>query len=129
MNFAYTVIFVADVAATVDFYERAFGVKRKFVSPNFAQLDTGSTSLAFGSVENEQRELGATSFRKNLPELDPAGAQVSFVTDDVEGSFAHAIDAGATPVVAPHKMPWGQWISRVRDNNGFLVSIVTAPKF
>lgn len=129
MNFAYTVIFVEDVAATIDFYERAFGVKRRFVSPNFAQLDTGPTSLAFGSVENEQQQLGATTFRKNLPTLDPAGAQVSFVTDDIQGRFACAVEAGATAVVAPHQMPWGQWISRVRDNNGFLVSIVTAPKF
>jgi lactoylglutathione lyase len=129
MKFAYTVIFVEDVTLTVAFYEQAFGLKHKVNTKFFAQMDTGDTSLAFGWVGNEQKELGALGFYKNQPDADPAGAQVSFVTADVQSSFERATAAGAVAVVAPRLMPWGQTISRVRDINGFLVSIVTAPKF
>ena len=34
-----------------------------------------------------------------------------------------ALAAGATAVRAPAKKPWGQIVSYVRDNNGFLVEI------
>lgn len=130
MQFGYTVIFVADIAATVDFYEKAFAAKRKFVSPAFAALDTGATTLAFGSEENEKKELdGAVSFRPNAANSDPAGFQISFIADDVESAFSRAVQAGAQVVYAPRQMPWGQWVSRVRDCNGVLVSIVTAPRF
>ena len=128
MKFGYTVVFVDDVAQTLAFYERAFGLERKFASQAFGTLSTGDTTLAFGWVVNERRELGADHpFRDNRADDLPAGAQLSFISDDVPAAFARAVAAGARPVVAPQQMPWGQTVSRVRDNNGFLVSIVTAP--
>jgi lactoylglutathione lyase len=130
MQFGYTIIFVPDVAAAVDFYGRAFGLKAKMVSKAFGMLETGATTLAFGSEDNEAQELGPDNpFRSNLPDAEPAGLQVSFIADDVPVAFALAVSAGATEVYAPRQMPWGQWVSRVRDLNGVLVSIVTAPRF
>jgi len=88
MEFGYTVVFVADVEATVAFYEAAFGAKRKFVSQAFGMLDTGSTTLAFGWEENEKRELGEAgsdlTFRANRAAAEPAGVQISFITENVE---------------------------------------------
>jgi lactoylglutathione lyase len=130
MNFGYTILFVDDVTATVEFYERAFGLERGVLTQAFATLRTGATVLAFGWSQNERKELaGAVEFRDNRADGPAAGAQISFIADDVERAFAHAVEAGAAPVVRPTKMPWGQTVSRVRDCNGFLVSIVTAPKF
>jgi lactoylglutathione lyase len=129
MKFGYSIIFVDDVTETVAFYERAFGVQAKLVTQAFAQLDTGTTSIAFGSTENEAKELGAQTFRRNSLDIEPAGAQISFISEDVEADYGRAISAGAHPVYPPKQMPWGQWVSRVRDCNGFLVSIVTAPPF
>jgi catechol 2,3-dioxygenase-like lactoylglutathione lyase family enzyme len=91
MQFGYTVIFVPDVTATVDFFEQAFGVQRKFVTPAFAALDTGSTVLAFGSEDNERKELGrTTAFRPNSLHTDPAGVQLSFIADDIQAAFHKA---------------------------------------
>lgn len=130
MKFGYTILFVADVANTLAFYEKAFGAEIGFSSEAFGSLKTGETTLAFGWAENEKRELGPKNpFRENRADEVPAGAQISFVTDDVEAAFAKAVAAGALPVVAPNRMPWGQTVSRVRDLNGFLVSLVTAPRF
>ncbi len=124
MKFGYTIVFVDDVPKTVEFYKNAFGLESAFVNPMFAQMQTGETTLAFGANANERKEL-PIAFRPNEPDTDPAGFQVSFLTDDVETAFAVAIAAGALPVVQPNKMPWGQTVSRVRDCNGVLVSIVS----
>lgn len=49
MKFAYTIIYVQDVAASLAFFERAFGLQRGFVSPGgeFGTLATVETSLSF----------------------------------------------------------------------------------
>ncbi|MDR6126390.1 catechol 2,3-dioxygenase-like lactoylglutathione lyase family enzyme [Sphingomonas sp. SORGH_AS438] len=49
MKLGYTSIYVADVLAMIDFYERAFGLKRRFVHESnlYAELNTGETVLAF----------------------------------------------------------------------------------
>ena len=125
MKLGYTIVFVNDVVATLAFYENAFGLERGFSTEAFGTMKTGDTTLAFGWVENERRELGRTTFRENSLESEPAGAQVSFVSDDVQASFEKAVAAGARAVVQPKRQPWGQTVSRVRDNNGFLVSIVS----
>jgi lactoylglutathione lyase len=124
MKFGYTIIFVEDVLKTVEFYEQAFGLQRGMVNPNFAQMQTGEVSLAFGANRNEHKEL-PIPFRENQADQDPAGIQISFTAEDVSKAFETAISAGAVRVVEPHQMPWGQTISRVRDCNGVLVSIVS----
>ncbi|MEM8805258.1 MAG: hypothetical protein AAGF01_04320 [Cyanobacteria bacterium P01_G01_bin.38] len=47
------------------------------------------------------------------------------MANDVAPAFEQAVQAGAISVVEPRQMPWGQTISRVRDCNGVLVSIVS----
>ena len=47
----WVIVYVPDVERAVEFYERAFGLRRAFVDPtgNFGQLDTGTTALAFAA--------------------------------------------------------------------------------
>jgi lactoylglutathione lyase len=130
MKFGYTIIFVEDIAKTVEFYQNAFGLEVQTVTPMFAQMKTGEVSIAFGANSNERHELaGVIDFGDNKPNQDPAGIQISFVSEDVEADFARAVSAGATSVIKPNIKPWGQTVSRVRDLNGVLVGIVSAPKF
>jgi len=129
MKLGFIVLFVPDVETSVAFYERAFDVKRKVVTRAFGMLDTGTTTFAFGSEDNERQELGdAVTFRSNRRDVDPAGAQVSFIAGNVDAAYRRAVAAGAQPVVPPRQMPWGQTVSRVRDLHGVLVSIVSDPK-
>ena len=53
------------MAASVDFYERAFGLERRLLheSGQYAELETGATALAFAS-----HELAA----ENVPGHSPA---------------------------------------------------------
>ncbi len=120
------VLFVPDVPAALAFYEQAFGLMPKLATPAFGQLDTGGVTLAFGAEFNEEAELpDGFAYNRNRPDTPAAGVQISFVAPDVDTAFARAVEAGATPVVEPQRMPWGQTVSRVRDLNGVLVSIVS----
>ena len=126
MRFGYTILYVRDVRASLDFYERAFDQRRRFLheSGQYAELETGGTALAFAAVE-----LAAS----NLPEeFRPAAAgesapafEVCFVSDDVGGAFERAVREGAEPVTPPQTKPWGQDVAYVRDPDGTLVEIAS----
>ncbi len=128
MRFRYTILYVEDVAEAVAFYRGAFGLECTLLheSGDYAEMDTGGTKLAFGSLEL-MRGLG----KKVAAAADaPASFEIAFETDDVEGALERALNCGAELVQGAEAMPWGQTISYVRDLNGFLVELcspVTGP--
>jgi catechol 2,3-dioxygenase-like lactoylglutathione lyase family enzyme len=46
MQLGYTIIYVPDVATSLDFWQRAFGLRLRFVhdSGTYGELDTGATT-------------------------------------------------------------------------------------
>lgn len=122
MRLGYVIIYVKSIQETVAFYEKAFGLKRRFVheSGAYAEMETGTTALAF---VDEQFVKDLLPFRPNRHSEQAAGIEISLVTDHVEQQFDKAILSGAISVVKPTQKPWGQIVSYVRDNNGCLVEI------
>jgi lactoylglutathione lyase len=122
MRFGYTILYVGDVAASVAFYGRAFGLEPRLVhdSGQYAELETGATALAFAS-----HELAA----ENVPGHSPAGGgdgfEVCLVTEGVADAYRHAVDAGAEGVSEPDSKPWGQEVAYVRDPDGVLIEIAS----
>lgn len=124
MKFSYTILYVKDVAQSVAFYENAFGLKQRFIheSGQYAEMDTGGTSLTFASNELANSNLPQGFQENNLSKL-PAGIEVGFVTEDVTAAFSQAVEAGAIAVVDPKIKPWGQTVAYVRDLDGILIEI------
>jgi len=124
MKFAYTIFYVEDVAATLAFYEKAFGLKQKMLheSGDYGELETGATTLSLSSLRL-MKEIG-----KNPGTPDPGKpvCEIAFIVADVQVAFDRAVKAGATPVQKVEEMPWGQTTAYVHDNNGFLVELCTA---
>ncbi len=123
MKLKYTIIYVSDVPATVEFYERAFGFTRRFVHESnlYAELATGETTLAFAGEAMAERN--GVAIRPNRKGDVAAGFEIAQVTDDPEAAYAAAIAAGAGAVAPPVVKPWGQTVGYVRDPNGCLVEI------
>jgi lactoylglutathione lyase len=121
----YVIHYVRDVAATLDFHERAFGLTRRFLheSGTYGELETGGTALAFAS-EAMVTEAGA-SFRPTRPGETPPGIEIALTTTDVPALFDRAVAAGAAPVAPPARKPWGQTVAYVRDADGLLVELCT----
>ena len=125
MQFGYVILYVPDVAASVGFYERAFGVKRRFFheSGAYAELETGATALA---CANETSTPTAHVISQCRPAASAPAAEVAFVTHDVQADYDRALAAGARGVVAPATKPWGQVASCVRDLDDCLVALCSA---
>jgi len=123
MQFGYTILYVDDVASTLDFYGKAFGLATRHAheSGSYGELETGATALAFVS-RTLLRQIGKTP---QAPVLDAPTGEIALVTDDVAGAVKRAVAAGAKLVQEPRDMPWGQTIAYVGDCNGFLVELCT----
>ena len=129
MKYAYTIFYVREVSETVNFYEKAFGLKRKFVTPenDYAELNSGETTIAFASVELGNSNLKNDFIKSSLSER-PFGMELAFTTEMIEEDFEIAIKAGAIVIQGITEKPWGQKVGYVRDINGFLIEICTPIK-
>ncbi len=123
MKFKYTILYVKDVRETLDFYTSAFGLHQKMLheSGDYGELDTGSTVLAFSSLELME-SLGKSPQKA---QLDAPVFEIAFETDDVSTGLAKAVQAGATLVQDATQMPWGQIVGYVSDPDGFLIEVCT----
>jgi catechol 2,3-dioxygenase-like lactoylglutathione lyase family enzyme len=124
MIFAYTIIYVPDVAHSLAFFEQAFGLSRRFLhdSGDYGELETGATVLAFASLELGHANLPA-GYVAASESKQPLGVEIALVTDDVEGAHARATRAGATNLKTPEVKPWGQTVAYVRCPDGTLVEL------
>ena len=61
MQFGYTILYVDDVASTLAFYGKAFGLATRYMheSGSYGELETGTTALAFVS-HALLRQIGKT---------------------------------------------------------------------
>ena len=107
MQFGYTIVYVPNVAASLAFFEQAFGFTRRFLheSGTYGELETGATTLAFAD-----HALGEMNFPGGHVEAhhspQPLGMELGFVTPDVATAHSTALAAGATELSAPQTKPW-----------------------
>lgn len=127
MKFTYTIVYVADVAASLDFFERAFGLKRRFMveTGDYGELETGATTLSFAQHATARGNLGR-DYVVAETSAQPLGIEIGLVTDDVPAACERAVQAGATLLKAPASKPWGQVVAYVRCPDGTLVELCTA---
>jgi len=123
MKFKYTILYVENVEETLRFYTQAFGLEQSMIheSGDYGELDTGSTTLSFSSLEL------MTNIGKNPGQANSSNPifEIAFETDDVPSALVKALEAGATLVQEAQEMPWGQTTAYVSDHNGFLIELCT----
>ena len=125
MKFAYTIVYVEDVAASLGFFEQAFGIECRFLheSGAYGELATGETTLSFAQHEMARASVGH-DYRK-VADGAPLGMEVALSTTDVPTAYARALKAGAFGLAAPMVKPWGQTVAYVRCPDGTLVELCT----
>jgi catechol 2,3-dioxygenase-like lactoylglutathione lyase family enzyme len=121
----FVLLYTPDVPAKLDFYERAFGCQRAYLSEakTYGQL-AGTPPIAFAAEGFAQDGIGA--FTRSRRADAPPAIELGFVVPDVDAAFRHAVEAGCSAVVEPTDKPWGQRVAYVRDDDGVLVEICTA---
>jgi len=126
MRLGYTILYVDDVPTTLDAWASAFDLTERFRTEegDYGELATGDTVLSFA-----EREFGRSHFEDETVRASfdgrPALFEIGFVTEDVPGAYARAVERGMRAVVEPVTKPWGQIVGWVTDANGILVEIAT----
>jgi lactoylglutathione lyase len=126
LTLGYVILTVQDVAVSLAFYARAFGLPQRFFHDDggkaYGELETGATRLAFISLTlaNANLSPGSVPAARENP---PQAVEIALVAADVQGAYAHALSAGALAVLTPTVKPWGQTIAYVRDLDGHLIEL------
>lgn len=126
VKFGYTIYYVSNVSETLAFFEKAFELKRRFLTDelDYGELETGETILAFAS-----HELGQTNFSggyiSSTDSEKPLGVEIGLLTKDVNLTHASALKHGAKELQKPTQKSWGQVVSYVRCPSGILLELCT----
>lgn len=127
VSLGYTIFYVNDVAESIGFFEAAFDLQRRFVTPenDYGELDTGATTLSFVSLELANANLAVAGGFVLPDENRPAPASITLVTTDVAGTVAAAIAAGGRNYIDPVDKVWGQTVAYVLGPSNILIEIAT----
>jgi PhnB protein len=115
---------VEDAASAIEFYQRAFDAKERVRMPGpggaimHAELEIGDSVLMLSdpfpqASTKPPKELGGTS------------VSLMLYVEDTDASYRQAIDAGATSLMEPDDMFWGDRFSSVQDPFGHSWTIAT----
>jgi lactoylglutathione lyase len=123
ISFGYCIVYVEDVCKSLDFFEKSFGLQRRFLHPSesYGELETGQTVLAFARFSMANDHFPDGYVRANGAK--PVGMEIALVTTDVHGAHATALGLGALEISAPQQKPWGQLVSYIRAPDGVLIEL------
>jgi catechol 2,3-dioxygenase-like lactoylglutathione lyase family enzyme len=126
MKLGYVIVYVPSVARSIEFFEAAFGLQRRFLheSGTYGELSTGETALSFAAHELGDMNVPGGHVRAN-ESSQPLGMEIALVTDDVAAAHSRALANGASELAAPTQKPWGQVVSYVRAPDGILIELCT----
>jgi PhnB protein len=119
-----TYLSVDDASAAIDYYQRAFGAKERgrMAGPDgtigHAELEIGDSLLMLADAlpqftARPPKELGGTT------------TSVFMYVEDIDAVYKQAIDSGATSVMEPDDMFWGDRFGSLLDPFGHLWTIAT----
>jgi predicted enzyme related to lactoylglutathione lyase len=126
LKFGGVAIYVDDVRAVLDFYNRAFGLETRFFDPEYEYGELGGGGAHLGIASHKLGHVLMPGRYTPSPNAGNAfNVEIGLTTRDVEGAYARAVAAGAAPVSEPAKMPWGGTVAYVRSIEGTLVVLCT----
>ena len=123
LKFGNAVVYVDDLPAALDFYQRALGLEPRFHDPEagYAELGPeGHFALAAHRAGEMMMPGAYNQFGKRV-----SAVEVAFFTTEVGAAFDRAVAAGAVALTTPRKMPWGQTVAYVQSPEGTILGFVT----
>lgn len=120
MDFSATRIMTDDVKVLVSFYEQVTGIEASWLHELFAEIRTGSGTLAIASTATVPLlGEGVAEARANR------SVTLDFRVDDVDALYPSLRDTVGVFVNEPTDMPWGNRSLLFRDPDGNLVNFFT----
>lgn len=122
MNLISVRIITADIKRLTEFYATITGIPLTFYTPEFAELKTGTATLAIGSTKTLQafggNEVAQAAANKSVI--------IEFKVGNVDEEYQRLMAFLAPYIVqVPTTMPWGNRSLLFRDPDGNLVNFFT----
>jgi PhnB protein len=118
---------VDGAAAALDFYKKAFNAEEMIRMPAedgkrlmHASIKIGDGVVMLHDSFPEYAEMGGTS---NPKALGKSTVTIHLHAPDVDKTYKQAIDAGATSLMPPADMFWGDRYAKLRDPFGHVWSL------
>ena len=118
---------VKDANAAIDFYKKALGATETLRMPAqdgkrlmHASIKIGEGVVMLHDSFPEYAEMGGTS---NPKKLGASSVTIHLYAPDVDKTYKQAIDAGASSLMPPADMFWGDRYAKLRDPFGHLWSL------
>lgn len=113
-------IITKDIKQSVQFYEKAIGLTAQWFTEDFAELSTGSITLAIGSTRTMKM------FSENLTESTGSKSSIiEFLVTNVDDEYQRIKDITAEIIQEPTTMPWGNRSLLFCDPDGNLINFFT----
>ncbi len=113
-------IITADIKRLVQFFEDATGTSARWATDDFAEIISGSFTLAIGSTRT------LAFFGEGVAE--PASNKsiiIEFLVENVDDDYERIKDLNTEVVQKPTTMPWGNRSLLFRDPDGNLINFFT----
>lgn len=113
-------IITADIKRLVQFFENATGIIAKWATDDFAEIISGSFTLAIGSTQT------LAFFGEGVAE--PATNKsiiIEFLVENVDDDYERIKGLTSEIVQEPTTMPWGNRSLLFRDPDGNLINFFT----
>ena len=120
MKVVSTRIITGDIKRLVNFFEKATALPASWATEDFAEIVTGSFTLAIGSTRT------LSFFGEGIAQ--PANNKsviVEFLVENVDNVYGRIKDLTTDIVQEPTTMPWGNRSLLFRDPNGNLINFFT----
>lgn len=119
-NFVSVRIITADIKRLIQFFENATGLTAKWATDDFAEIRSGSFTLAIGSTRT------LAFFGEGVAE--PATNRsiiIEFLVENVDDDYERIKGLTSEIVQVPTTMPWGNRSLLFRDPDGNLINFFT----
>lgn len=120
MNLASLRIITADIQRLVQFLENVTNLKANWLTDDFAEIKTSSSTLAIGSTKT------LSLFGEGVAQ--PANNKsviIEFRVENVDDEYKRIMDFVNDIVQKPTTMPWGNRSLLFRDPDGNLINFFT----
>lgn len=117
-KFAYTIVFVSDMARSVAFYRDLIGVPLKFESPDWSEFSTAGCTLAL------HKSAGGIVSPVEPDKIPAAHCHTGFEVDDIDAFAARMAEAGVAVMRPVKTEDFGGRMGVWRDPDGLPVSVL-----
>ena len=121
-KFAYSIVFVSDMARSVAFYRDLIGLRVRMESPDWSEFDTAGCTLAL------HKSPGGVTPPVEDGSIPAAHAHPGFNVDDIQAFAAKMAAAGVAVMRPVRREDFGGWMGVWRDPDGLPVSVVAFEK-